>query len=71
MGLLGEVTVQGSHEGEDHQLRRPGEVKNIGLELGLMTRSSEEETSCRPEVSAADWSRSQLHGRGTTPKTPD
>lgn len=41
-GLLGEVMVQGSYEGEDHQLMEAAGVKNIGLEQGLTTRSSEE-----------------------------
>lgn len=44
-GLLGEVTVQGSYEGEDHQLMEAGGVKNIGSEQGLITRSSDEERS--------------------------
>lgn len=42
-GLLGEVTVQGSDEGEDHQLMEASGVKNRGSKLELTIRSGEEE----------------------------
>lgn len=47
-GLLGEVTVQGSDEGEDYQLMEAGKVKNRGEERGLITLSSEEKNILWP-----------------------